>query len=191
MRKLPIIILTIALGLLLVAARNAGAQTNETLLDKVLRDFGGMPTNYAVEAYGTYAPKAPSKYGGGMLAIWNVNAASDSLIKVGVALGLDWLGEFSLVSGNVTLSAPFHPLPLYFPTLTATPIVLGGIATPYSGDGKFNGDQVIVSDVGGEISFGHAFGGRFTLGAVWGKWIGSGPYDVPRYHLNFGWSHGI
>ena len=172
----------------------APSTNSQTPLDKIVQEMGGlMPTNGVVDAYATYAPKAPkgNKWGGGIIAGFNVNQSSDSLVKVGLALGLDWLGQFSLVSGNVTFQAPFHPWPSKLPNLTITPVALVGIASPYSGDGKFNGTPVVVSDVGGYIHFGHALGGTFNVGAVWGKWSGSGPYSVARYHLLFGWGCGF
>jgi hypothetical protein len=177
------ILLTIGLAALLAGIAQAQTVTNETLLDKVISDLGGA-TNYAVEPYATYAPNAPTKWGGGLLAVYNVNQ------YVGVGLGLDWLGEFSLVSGNVTLSLPFHPLSAY-PSLVLTPFVLAGIATPYSGDGKFNGTAATVEDAGAYLKFGHVLGGQFNVGGCYGEWTGTGPYDVKRYHLFAGWSHGF
>lgn len=170
---------------LCLCASVASAQTNETTLDKIIGQFGGMPTNYAVEPYATFAPKAPTKIGGGILGVYDVNQ------YVGLGLGLDWLGSFSLVSGNVQLQLPFHPLPKTFPTLVASPFVLGGIATAYSGAGNFNGGAATVSDIGGYVKFGHALGGQFNAGACWGQWTGVGKYDVKRYHLFIGWSHGF
>lgn len=180
MKKYIITILTIA-------ALSTSAQTNSitpTTLDQII-SLVGSPTNYAVEPYGTWAPKAPTKIGGGILAIVNMNQ------YVGLGIGLDWLGSFSLVSGNVQLSLPFHPLPSMFPTLEMTPFVLGGVATAYSGAGNFTGSVATVADVGDAIKFGHWLGGQFNAGLSWGKWGGVGAYDVTRYHLFAGWSKGF
>lgn len=167
-----------------LAALTIQAQTNQTVFDKVINDFGGL-TNYAIEPYATYAPNAPTKYGGGVLGIYNVNN------YVGLGLGLDWLGNFNLVSGNVQLSLPFHPLPSTFPSLVISPFILGGIATAYSGAGKFNGNASTIQDIGAYLKFGHLLGGSFNAGACYGQWTGVGAYDVKRYHLFAGWSHGF
>jgi hypothetical protein len=182
--------LTLTLAALLCFAGYSPAQTitNATKLDDIIGELGGM-TNFAVEPYATYAPKAPEKWGGGVLLAYDVNP-QDSL-QVGIALGLDWLGSFSLVSGNVSLSAPFHPMPSTLKTLTISPFVLVGIATPYSGDGHFNGTAATVEDIGAYLRFGHAFGGQFNIGACYGQWTGVGPYDVKRYHMFAGWQHGF
>ena len=155
-----------------------------TTVDQILSMIGS-PTNYAVEVYGTYAPKAPQHYGGGVLAVYNVNQ------YVGMGLGLDWLGNFSLVSGNVQLQAPFHPLPGTFPSLVISPFLLGGLATAYTGAGNFNGGAATVEDIGGYIRFGQAAGWHFNTGICWGQWTGVGPYDVKRYHAFAGIQHGI
>lgn len=160
------------------------AQTNQTTVDHII-NLIGSPTNYAAELYGTYAPKAPIKIGGGIFVAYNFNQYA------GMGVALDWLGEFSLVSGNVQLQAPFHPLPNQFPSLLMSPFALAGAGTPYSGDGKFNGTPVIVTTVGAYFKFGHAWGGSFNTGASYGKWSGSGPYDVPRYHIFAGWNKGF
>lgn len=162
-----------------------GASAQQTSLDAAIAAVGGAPTNYAAELYGTYAPSAPTKYGAGILGIYNVNQ------NVGLGLGLDWLGGFSMVSGNLQLSAPFHPAPVQFPNFLATPFVLGGVGTPYSGGGKFNGTAAVISDIGFAVEIGHAFGGRFNAGIAWGTWSGIGAYDVKRYHLILGWQHGF
>ena len=176
--------------LLAFLALSARAQTNVlstnalTTVDKILA-LVGTPTNYAVEPYMTYAPKAPTKVGGGILGIYNVNN------YLGLGIGLDWLGDFSLVSGNVQLQAPFHPLPGTFPSLVVSPFLLGGVATAYSGAGKFDGGVSTVEDLGAYMKFGHLLGGQFNAGAAYGQWTGVGAYDVKRYHIFVGWSHGF
>lgn len=168
--------------------------TQATALDNAITALGFGITNYTVDPYVTYAPNAPTKIGGGILGIYNFNQ------NAGAGIGLDWLGQFSLVSGNLTLKAPFH-VATVFPSLTSaswyqnlvvTPFVLGGVGTPYSGNGHFNGSPMVISDVGGAVQFGHFLGGRFDAGGAWGKWIGSGPYgNITRYHFFVGFTHGF
>ena len=180
MKKL--ILLILAIGLLLPQLR---AQTNQTTLDQIIK-LVGSPTNYAIEPYLTYAPSAKTKVGGGALMAYNFNPYG------GLGLGVEWLGKFSLVSGNVTLSLPFHPLPSLFPTVQMTPFVLGGVATAYSGAGKFNGQASSVSDVGDYINFGRLWGGQFDVGVCYGQWSNVGPdYGGNRYHFFLGWHKGF
>jgi hypothetical protein len=160
------------------------AQTNLTTLDKIFSQIGGL-TNYAIEPYLTYAPAAPKKVGGGVLGVYNVSQ------NVGLGLGLDWLGDFSLISANVELRAPFHPLRATFPSLTVSPFVLFGVGTPLGGAQNSNGGVATIQDAGAYTSFGRFLGGQFNVGAAYGQWTGAGPYDVKRYHIFIGWSHGF
>lgn len=165
--------------------------TNETTTDHIIDLLSGSKTNLAFEAYGTIAPKAPTKIGGGAALEYNFTD------YVGGMVALDWLGSFNLVSGSVTLQAPFHLtkiLPFQIATNSAlasamlTPYVRGGIATAYSGGGHFNGAATVDTAMGVYIKFGHLWGGQFVSGGEIAKWQGAGPYDVTRYHIFFGWS---
>lgn len=169
---------------LLIGSNVTFAQTNITTVDKII-NLIGSPTNYAAEIYGTYAPKAPTKIGGGALLAYNVNN------YVGLGIGLDWLGSLSLVSANVQLQAPFHPLPNQLPNLILSPFIISGVATAYTGGSSFNGNAVIISDVGAYLKYGHLWGGQFNIGGCYGRWTGTGAYDVPRYHVFAGWQHGF
>jgi Outer membrane protein beta-barrel domain len=175
-----------ALAMLACAGYSQAQSTNETSMDKILELAGGAITNISVDPYATYAPKAPDKFGGGFFAAYNINE------NVGLGIGLDWLGSFSLVSGNVTLRAPFHITTVFpqlaqyklFQDLIVTPFAIAGVATPYSGNGNFNGTPFVVSDIGAYVKFGHVLGGQFDAGGAYGKWSGQGPYGgVTRYHF--------
>ncbi|MDE1868025.1 MAG: hypothetical protein KGI08_09995 [Thaumarchaeota archaeon] len=182
MKKL--ILTTVTAALLAVSTK---AQT--TTWDNVLTNFVGA-TNWAIEPYMTYAPKAPgTKIGGGVLALYGFSP------YISAGLGLDWLGQLSLVSGNVTLQAPFHAstiMPaglvsaLHLTNVVLSPFVLGGIATAYSGSGNFNGGISTIEDVGMYVKFAHVLGGQLDTGLAYGQWTGLGPYDVKRYHAFFG-----
>jgi hypothetical protein len=188
--------ITIALiGAVILAAITTQAQVTNgyTSFDQAIKALDITITNVSIDPYFTYAPKAPTKEGGGVFMAYDVNQF------VGLGIGLDWLGQFALVSGDVQLQAPFH-ITTVFPALSqysffqnfeVTPFVLGGVATPYSGNGQFNGTPMVVSDVGGYVEFGHLLGGRFDVGAAWGAWSGSGPYAVKRYHAFAGWTLGF
>jgi hypothetical protein len=145
-------------------------------------------TNYAIAPYATYAPKAPTKWGGGVLAIYNVSQ------YFGGGAGIDWLGGFNLVSGDIQLKLPTHPLSALggnWATFEATPFVIGGIGTPFSGAGTANGGISTIEDVGLQFKFGHLWGGQFGVEGTYGKWQGAGPYDVARYHAAVSWQKGF
>jgi hypothetical protein len=145
-------------------------------------------TNYAVEPYLTYAPSAPSgnQVGGGALIVYNVSHF------VGAGLGLDYLGQFSLVSANLTLRLPTHPFTFtgvaWATNIAVVPFALAGVGTPLSGAGS---GAIAVTDAGAYVSFGHLWGGQFNTGACYGRWDNAGAYTGPRYHFFAGWSKGF
>lgn len=145
-------------------------------------------TNYSVDPYFTYAPHAPNgdKVGGGILAVYNVNN------YVGTALGIDYLGQFSMVSGNATLKLPVklsnYISASWATNLTVTPFVLAGVGKPTGGT---SAGLAIIADVGVATEFGHLWGGRFNAGASYGTWADAGVYSGVRYHAFLGWSHGF
>lgn len=149
-------------------------------------------TNYAIEPYFTYANKAPQgdRYGGGLFVAYNL---SDNLSS---GIGVDYLGRFSLVSANAQLKLPVtlgDYLPARFKntflgTVKLTPFALAGIGKGMSGD---TSSAIAITDVGAYISFGHLLGGRFNLGACYGRWDNAGIYSGPREHVFAGWSLGF
>ena len=146
-------------------------------------------TNYSFDPYGTYSPKSPQKWGGGFLVTYDVNN------YVGLALGVDYLGQFSLVSGNATLKLPIS-IGAYVPSswtllqsVYVTPFALAGVGSPFGGS---SGSGVTtIYDVGAYLKFGHLWGGQFNIGACYGSWQGAGAYSGVRYHGFAGWSHGF
>lgn len=187
-------------GAIALAGLTAGAQTNPPApvatttspsvtagLQQVYDALKGVPlmnlTNYSIDPYATYAPKAPTKVGGGLLALYNVND------YVGAGLGVDWLGQFSLVSGNATLKLPTHPLVwtgwAWATNLAMTPFVIGGVGTPLGGA---SGNVSTIEDAGDAFEFGHLWGGRLEVGACYGQWTGAGAYSGTRYHAFLGWT---
>ncbi len=118
------------------------------------------------------------------MGVWNVTQMA------GLGMALDWLGQLSLVSVNVTLQAPFHPAPQRAPTWVAAPFVLVGGEKAYSGAGNFNGSAGLVSDIGAYTRFGHWLGGNFNIGGTYGKWT-IGDFSQTRYHIFVGWMYGF
>jgi len=158
-------------------------------------------TNYAVALYGTYAPSAATKEGGGVLAVYNIpsltSVSTNGAMGVGMALGFDWLGGWSLVSGNVTVKADTHPLahlgvlsflPDTIKNVTATPIAIAGIGQPM-GSGSVG--AATLWDIGYGVRFGHWLGGQFGAGFTWGEWMNAGTASGHRYHIFINWSTGL
>jgi hypothetical protein len=147
-------------------------------------------TNYAVAIYGTYAPKLVSgdKYGAGALFFYNLNN------YVAPAVGVDYLGHFSLLSANVTLKLPLQPFhtkttwPALVRNLTVIPLGIVGTGKAFSGGGS---GVSTLWDTGGVIQFGHLWGGKFGIGATWGAWDNAGDYSGHRYHAFLDWSKGF
>lgn len=149
-------------------------------------DAVGSATNYAVSVYGTYAPdvKNTSKWGGGVLGLYNLND------YVAPAIGVDYLGRFSLISANMTLQVAVYPFRnsriVLLRQVMVTPLGIIGAGHPMSGA---NSGLTGIYDVGGQIRFGHFLGGQFGTGVTWGKWTNAGDYSGTRYHafLDISW----
>lgn len=153
-------------------------------------------SNYVIAPYATYAPSAQTKVGGGMLVAYDFPSFSGTNGSIGMALGVDWLGSWSLISGNVTAQVATHPLNLqilsFLPQsvrdLTLRPFVLAGIGAPMSGQG---GNGAVIWDVGDNIQFGHWAGGTFGAGICWGEWMNAGPQSGHRWHFFLNYQHGL
>lgn len=155
-------------------------------------------TNWAVAPYLTYAPKAADKVGGGVLAVYNVPQLTDTnLGSVGAAIGADWLGSWSLISGNVTITAETHPLksvswlsflPDSLRNVQAEPFAIAGVGTPLSGG---TSSAATLWDLGYDVKFGHWLGGQFGTGVSWGEWMNAGQESGHRYHIFLEYRYGF
>jgi len=156
---------------------------------KLLASDLSTATNYSADAYGTYAPSAPkgfNKIGGGVLLIYDVSS------HIGVAAGIDYLGQWSMFSGNATFKLPFEPLAGWGVTnLVVIPNAIVGIGTSVSGAGVANGGAVTIAGTGGSVEFGHWLGGQFDTGVEAVNIGGAGPYSGWDYRLFVGWSKGF
>jgi hypothetical protein len=156
-------------------------------------------TNWALAPYVTYAPSAADKVGAGALAIYNVPQLTSSLGSVGTALGVDWLGSWSLISANATIQVPTHPLahitwltpmlPASVTNITCVPFAIAGIGTPMSGSSTAG--AATLWDVGYQVKFGHWAGGNFGVGITWGEWMNAGPESGHRYHIFVSYQKGF
>ena len=153
-------------------------------------------TNWAVAPYMTYAPSAADKVGAGVLAIYNVPQLTGSAGAIGAALGADWLGGWSLVSGNVTIQTTTHPLahiswlsglPAAVTNIAVIPFALAGIGQPMSG----SSGAATIWDTGAQVKFGHWLGGNFGAGITYGEWMNAGPESGHRYHFFLSYQKGF
>lgn len=143
-------------------------------------------TNYAVVPYLSYGLNN-HKVGGGVLALYNFNN------YVGAGVGADYLGSFSLVSGNVQLKLPLKPLAFtkwaWAQDLVMTPFVFSGLGTPFSGTG---GSGIATHIGAGDyFQFGHLLGGRFNVGGAYIDREGAGKYSGKYANALFAWSVGL
>lgn len=143
-------------------------------------------TNYSFSPYATYAPHSPKKWGGGILAVYNVNN------YVGVGAGVDYLGQFSLVSANVQLKMDIHPLAFIGATnFISTPFVLAGVGTPFSGTSTAP-TAIAISDAGMNLSIADIYKGWILgVAGAYGRWDNAGPYTGERYHGAITLRHGF
>jgi hypothetical protein len=144
-------------------------------------------TNWSIDPYATYAPNVAkgSKIGGGLFLTYNVNQ------YVGAGLGVDYLGQFSIVSANVSLKYATHPLGFLGSSFTNIAVIPFGIAGIGKATGGTSSGAIAVTDVGAYIAFGHLWGGQFDVGAAYGRWDNAGDYSGVRYHIFAGWSRGF
>lgn len=141
-------------------------------------------SNYVIAPYFTYAPDAPQKYGGGVLAVYNINN------YVGAGVGLDWLGQFNMVSGNVQLKLPTHPLAFAggaWTNVTATPFAIGAIATPLGGAGSDNRSAATIAGAGAAVGVADWLGGKIDIGYGWVNWTGAGDYSGNHHEFFLAW----
>lgn len=176
------------IGLAFMLAITAQGAWHDDLWSDVKDSGLTSATNYSFVPYYTYAKDAPQKHGGGILALYNVSE------YVGLGIGVDYLGQFSLVSANVTLRIPTKPLSFigteWAKNVEVTPFVLAGTGKPLGGTGADN-SVAVIQDAGAAIRFGHLWGGRFTLGGCYGQWSNAGAYSGERIHVFVGWSKGF
>jgi hypothetical protein len=155
----------------------------ETILDHLKK-----ATNYAVVPYLSYGLDN-HKVGGGVLALYNFNDF------VGAGIGADYLGSFSLVSGNVQLKVPIKPLAFiggnFATNFTATPFIYSGMGTPISGAGNHNGGISTHAGAGAYFDVAKLWGGEVSVGAAWITRTGAGAYSGKYLNGFVGWRHGF
>jgi hypothetical protein len=153
-------------------------------------------TNWAIAPYLTYAPSAKDHVGGGVLAGYDFPALTGTNGSVGMDLGADWLGHWSLISGNITLKAETHPFNIglfsFLPgtlrtNLAAEPLAIVGIGAPMSG----SSGAAEIWDIGYNVKVGpylQSLGAPSWVkglgaGATWGEWMNAGNESGHRYHF--------
>jgi len=129
-------------------------------------------TNWVVAPYGTYAPDAPTKYGGGIIGFYNINQ------YVGAGPGVDWLGDFNLVSANLTLRLPIH-----VSKITTTPFIIAGLATPISGAGKANGQVATIAGAGLAVDLFKIKKVKVGAGYAYDLWTNAGDFSGKHHQI--------
>lgn len=160
-----------ALAMILCGLSVSQAQTDKASL---LDDFKPLlsASNWTAVAYGTYAPDAPEKIGGGLLCVYNLND------YVGGGLGVDWLGQFNLVTGNLTLRYPI-PFDLLGRHIVATPFGIGAVGTALGGAGANNGGVSTVEGAG--VTIHGLLPKNIGIGGAYVNWTGAGDYSGKHY----------
>lgn len=183
-KLLSLILATVAFCVTTRADTTNAAPTTIALAD--LLDIGKIivnaaPTNLAIGPYGTYVVK-PKKFGYGLLAVYNFNN------YVGAVAGVDHVDQFLSLSGGIQLQAPIHPLERFgYTNFVTTPFVISALGTPFGGAGNSNGGVETINSAGLALSFGHVFGGRFSLAGAAGTRSGVGAYDGTYINFWTGW----
>ena len=138
-------------------------------------------TNWGVVPYASIGADKSNKgkVGGGILTLYNFNQF------VGAGVGLDYLGQLTLVSGNVELQLPLQPFLFistngFFANFTMTPFVYSGIGTSISGtsgsavsthEGEGVNFDVLNLGSGWKIGGGVAFIERQNAGKYSGNYV--------------------
>ena len=118
-------------------------------------------SNVCVAPYGTLMTSGASKgkVGGGIIAFYDLNN------YVAAGAGVDYMGQFEMVSGNLQLKLPIHPLSsLGWTNFVVVPNVIAGLGTPLGGAGTANSSLTSITLAGASCNF-----------ATWDNWnIGGG-----------------
>jgi hypothetical protein len=145
-------------------------------------------TNFAVAPYLSYGLDN-HKVGGGILALYNFNN------YIGAGIGADYLGSFSLVSGNMQLKLPLKPLAFtgwgWATNLVTTPFAWTGIGTPMSGAGGNNGG--VSTHIGGglNVDVANLWGGKISIGGAIIDRTGAGSYSGKYANGFIAWRKGF
>lgn len=182
--KIKLILLSILCSIGVIAQTNTPPPTPDTIGGKIDAITGGLSvlTNWSAYPYFTYAPDSPKKYGGGILAIYNVNN------NFGAGLGVDELGgKFNMISGDVTLKIPTHPLAFLGATnFSAIPFGIAGIGTPLSGAGTANGNISTIAGAGVAFDIFQWKGFQASVGYEYSIWTGASDFSGAHHHIFLG-----
>jgi hypothetical protein len=149
-------------------------------------------SNYSVSPYATYAENAPKGHqlGGGVLFVFDV---SDN---VGIGMGVDYLGSFNMVNGNVTIKQALRPLTYlgmtsaFASNFTVTPFGIAGACSPISSAGSANGSVGAIYGAGFNLDLCQFELAGTTLKLSTGyartEWSGLGAYSGWRDSLFLG-----
>jgi hypothetical protein len=206
----PVILLLLALGASASAQTNSaaspGSATNSGaalapatnaplswgLVGKAIWNGLKTASNYSVSPYATYAENAPKgrQFGGGALFVFDVSQ------NVGIGMGVDYLGSFNMVNGNVTIKQSLRPLTYlgmtsaFASNFTVTPFGIAGACSPISSAGSANGSIGAIYGAGFNLDLCQFDVGGTTLKLSTGyartEWSNLGAYSGWRDSLFLG-----
>lgn len=165
-----------------LASAQTPPPTPSGVLGQVWSDLS-TATNIAVVPYAAYGLNN-HKLGGGVLGLYNFNN------YVGAGIGVDYVGEFSMVSANIELKLPMRPLaPFGLTNFVATPFVFSGLGTPFSGS---SGSGVSTHlGAGANFDVTKLWGGQLSVGAAYVTRSGAGLYSDKYVEPFIAWRHGF
>lgn len=169
--------------LALLLSFTSSAQTNSgNVFGDLAKDIGlsTNPTNWAAVPFVGFASHGRTAFG--LVAVENVAKNIGIMAGVDTLFGAGKIGSANIVSGGLTLQAPFHPLQFIGMTgwtsnLMATPYAVALVGTPVRGTGTADGGLATITRVGVEVDLYNWKGFEFGLGGDYGKRSGSGGYD--------------
>ena len=147
-------------------------------------------TNVGAFVYGSYSPasgKAREQFGGGLMVFYDMTK------YVGAGAGVDYWGQnWEMVSANIKLQLPTHPLASYgLPGVTMTPLVIAGVGTPMNTSLGSGGSAVTREGVGVDFGVFQLAGGEVNIGLLYEVWQGTATAGRDIYHVWLGWSKGF
>jgi hypothetical protein len=147
-------------------------------------------TNVGAFVYGSYSPasgKTKEQFGGGLMVFYDMTK------YVGAGAGVDYWGQnWEMVSANIKLQLPTHPLASYgLPGFTMTPLVIAGVGTPMNASLGSGGSAVTREGVGVDFGVFRLAGGEVNVGLLYEVWQGTTTAGRDIYHVWLGWSKGF
>ena len=145
-------------------------------------------SNVCVAPYATLMTSGASKgkVGGGIIAFYDLN----NFVAAGA--GVDYMGQFEMVSGNLQLKLPIHPLSsLGWTNFVVVPNVIAGLGTPLGGAGTANSSLTSITLAGASFNFATWDNWNIGVGGDYGTRSGAGKYSGNEGNVALTFSKGF